>query len=208
MSSIISTTPYYTSNVTTALTFNLPSCDSVRPADKTKSSFTDTLCFASDSKRRLKSKFPPLLIISVYYRIYAEDGAIPSKTPVTPDDPFLGRIDAISVPPPHTTKAVKHSIAKVENIKNRASTSLFVTSYNQSPMGDDEKVTVLNDTGLGSTPQEPLALVAKMSGSERSALESERRDGLASAEDSEPDAIPQEIRYRTSMIQHSSFFLS
>ena len=39
-------------------------------------------------------------------------------------------------------------------------------------MGDDEKVTVLNDTGLGSTPQEPLALVAKISGSERSALES------------------------------------
>ena len=56
---------------------------------------------------------------------------------------FLGRIDAISVPPPHTIKAVKHSIAKVENIKNRASTSLFVTSYNQSPMGDDEKVTIL-----------------------------------------------------------------
>ena len=161
MSSIISTTPYYTSNVTTARTFNLPGCDSVRPADKTKSSFTDTLCFASDSKRPLKSKFSPLLIISVYYRIYAEDGAIPSKTPVTPDDPFLGCIDAISVPPPHTTKAVKHSIAKVENIKNRASTSLFVTSYNQSPMGDDEKVTVLNDTGLGSTPQEPLALVQR-----------------------------------------------
>ena len=57
-------------------------------------------------------------------------------------------------------------------------------------------------------PQVPLALVAKMSGSERSPLESERRDGLASAEDSDPDAIPQEIRYRTSMIQHSPFFLS
>ena len=127
VSSIISTTPYYTSNVTTALTFNLPSCDSVRPAHKTKSSFTDTLCFASDSKRPLKSKFSPLLIISVYYRIYAEDGAIPSKTPITPDDPFLGCIDAISVPPPHTIKVVKHSIAKVENIKNRTSTSLFVT---------------------------------------------------------------------------------
>ena len=71
-------------------------------------------------------------------------------------------------------------------------------------MHDADKVSVLNNTGIGSTPQEPLALVAKMSGSERSALESERRDRLASAED--PDATPQEIRYRTS-IQHSPAFL-
>ena len=73
-------------------------------------------------------------------------------------------------------------------------------------MGDDGKVAILNRTGLGSTPQEPLALVAKMSYSERTDLESGRRDGLASA--SEPDtlATPQEIRYRTS-IQNSLTFL-
>jgi hypothetical protein len=140
----------------------------------------------------------------VYYRIYAEDGAIPSKTPVAPGDPFLGRIKARSVPPPHTAKAVKRSIAKVENIKDRTSTSLFLTPYSQSPMGDADKVTILNRTGPGSTPQEPLALVAKMSDSERSALESEGRGGLASA--AEPDTTPPEIRYRTS-IQHSPTFL-
>jgi hypothetical protein len=56
--------------------------------------------------------------------------------------------------------------------------------------------------GPGSTPQEPLALVAKMSGSERRVLESEGRDGLASA--AETDTTP---RYGMS-IQHSPTFLS
>jgi hypothetical protein len=70
-------------------------------------------------------------------------------------------------------------------------------------MRDADKVTIRNRTDIGSTPQEPLALVATMSDSDRSALESEGRDGLASAE--EPDTVPQEIRYRTS-IQHSPTF--
>ena len=47
-------------------------------------------------------------------------------------------------------------------------------------MGDADKLAILNRTGPGSTPQEPLALVAKMSDSERSALESGGRDGLDS----------------------------
>ena len=46
-------------------------------------------------------------LCAAYYRIFAEDGAIPTKTSATPGDPFLGRIKAISVPPPHTAKAVK-----------------------------------------------------------------------------------------------------
>ena len=110
---------------------------------------------------------------------------------------------AISVPPPHTAKTVKRSIAKVENVKDRTNTSLFLTSYSQSPVGDADKVDILNCTGPGSTPQEPLALVAKMSDSERRVLESDGRDGLASAE---ADATTPEIRYRTS-IQHFPTFL-
>jgi hypothetical protein len=143
----------------------------------------------------------------VYYRIYAEDGAIPSRTPISPGDPFLGRIKVRSVPPPRTVKAVKGSIAKVENIKDRESTSIFLTPYSQSPMDDAEKFTILNGTGPGSTPQEPLALVAKMSDSERSDLEYEGRGGFASV--AERDTTPPEIRYRTS-IQHSptSVFLT
>jgi hypothetical protein len=93
----------------------------------------------------------------------------------------------------------------MENIKDRTSTSLFLTPYSESPMNDADKVTILDHTqaGPGSTPQEPLALVAKMSDSERSALESEGRGGLTSAES---DTKPPEIRYRT-FIQHSPSFL-
>ena len=69
-------------------------------------------------------------------------------------------------------------------------------------MADDDKVAILSRTGPGSTPQEPLALVAKMSDSERSAMESEGRGELASAAETDTG-----IRYRTSN-QHSPTFLN
>jgi hypothetical protein len=141
----------------------------------------------------------------VYYRIYAEDGPIPSKTPVAPSDPFLGRIKIRFVPPPRNAKAVKCSIAKVENVEDSISTSLFLTSYSHSPMGDLDKFTILNDTFPGSTPEEPLVLVAKMSDSKRRALESDGRGGLASA--AEPDTKHPDIRYGT-FIQLSPTFFS
>ena len=140
----------------------------------------------------------------VYYRIYAEDGAILSKTPAVPGNPFLGRIKARSVPPPHTVQNVKRSIVKVEDIEHCTITSLFLTPHSQSPMSDTDEVTILNRTGPGSTSQEPLALVAKMSDSERSALESGGRGELASAAD--PDTTHLDIQYRMS-IQHSPAFL-
>ena len=64
-------------------------------------------------------------------------------------------------------------------------------------MGDADKVTIHNrSTGPGSTPQKPLALVAKMTDSERRALESRRRGGFA-----EPNStMSPEIRYRTSVL--------
>ena len=138
----------------------------------------------------------------VYYRIYAEDGALPSKTPFSPGDPFVGRIKFGSVPPPRTAKTVKRSIAKVENITDRESTSVFLTPYSQAPMDDAEKITIVNGTGPGSTAHEPLAHVSTMSDAERSKLKSGRRDGLANAE--EPDTTPPGIRFGTS-IQKSPF---
>ena len=138
----------------------------------------------------------------VYYRIYAGDKAIPCKIPVAAGDPFLGRIKARSVPPPRTAESVKRSIAKVENIKDRISTTLFLTLYSESPMDDAEKVNILNGIGPEATLQEPLALVAKMSDSERSALESDGRSGVASA--AEPDTTSPELRYGASIPSQDS----
>ena len=92
----------------------------------------------------------------------------------------------------------------MENIKDYKSTSLFLTLFSQSPMDDAEKFNIFNHTGPGSSPQEPLALVAKMSESERSALESGRSGGLASV--AESGSTAPEIRYRTS-IRHSPTLL-
>ena len=147
-------------------------------------------------------------IFLVYYRIYAEDGAIPSNTPIAPGDPFLGRIKFTSVPPPRTIKAVRGSITKVENIKGRERTTLYLTPFSKSPMDNTEKITILNGTGPGTTPQEPLALVAKMSDPERSAfkLESDGRVGHASA--AEPDATCPGIRYGMSIQQSTFLFVT
>jgi hypothetical protein len=110
--------------------------------------------------------------MAVYYRIYAEDGVIPSKTSATPSDYFLGRIKVTSVPPPHNANSLKRALAKVENV-NITHTYLFITPYDPSPMEDSLKVTIFSNTGPGSLPQEPLALVAKLSELERSAVESD-----------------------------------
>jgi hypothetical protein len=148
----------------------------------------------------------------VYYRIYTEDGAIPSKIPVTPGDPYLGRIMAKFVPPPRNAKAVKRSIAKVENIKDRESSSIFLTPYSKSPMNDADRFTIINNTGPGYSAYAPVALVAKMSDSERSAssLESDgtRRCGLTNAA-AEPDTTVThpEIQYRTSTQRFHNNFL-
>ena len=206
----------YTSNDTTVPTHNLSGRDpeSERPLEYSN---TDTLGAVGASQATPNSSYskrpsenqPPFLIyvnsLLVYYRIYAEDGALPTNTAVAPSDPFLGRIKVRSVPPPRTAKIVKRYIAKLENIKDRGSTSLFLTSYSKSPIDDAEKIiTNLNGTGPGSTPQESLALVAKMSDPERSALESDGRVGLESA--AEPDTTPPGIRYGTSN-QQSPFIL-
>ncbi|KAJ6554297.1 hypothetical protein B0H19DRAFT_1262678 [Mycena capillaripes] len=51
----------------------------------------------------------------VYYRVYSPDGAIPSKTAFEPRNPFVGRIPARSVPPPHNVTSLKRCLAKAEN---------------------------------------------------------------------------------------------
>ena len=68
-------------------------------------------------------------------------------------------------------------------------------------MDDSDKVT----TDAGSTPLEPLALVAETSDSERSDLDSGGRGGLGSATLAEPDTTAPDIQYCTS-IQHSYYY--
>jgi len=107
----------------------------------------------------------------IYYRLYTEDESIPSANPIYSNDPSLGRISANVVTPPHTAINLKRCLLAVENIHASISTSLFITASTQEPLDDKAKVLILQFPGPGCTPNEPMALVAKVSGADRSALE-------------------------------------
>lgn len=60
-------------------------------------------------------------VSAVYYRIYNKGGAIDSNMSFKPDDEFLGgRIDTLSITPPHTVSSLGSRIANAEGIvKNK-----------------------------------------------------------------------------------------
>jgi hypothetical protein len=111
------------------------------------------------------------LMLSVYYRLYTEDESISSANPIYSNDPSLGCISANIVTPPHTAINLKRCLLAVENIDASISTSLFITASTQEALDDKAKVLIVKFPGPGCTPNEPMALVAKVSGSDRSALE-------------------------------------
>lgn len=92
-----------------------------------------------------------------------EDGAIPSKWPVSPDDIYLGRITAKSVAPPHTVASLKRRLCSVENINDDTYSSLFAATSTNSPLDDTGRVSILTKSGPGSMQHEPVALVVKLS---------------------------------------------
>ena len=124
-------------------------------------------------------------IFLVYYRVYTEDFAIPSKVPVNPEDPYLARIVAKSVAPPHTVSSLKRHLCKVEGITNHQDSSLFSTPLSQLAMDNSYRPSVLNDSGSWSTPQEPFALVAPLSESDRNTFAAVHAAVDISAESSE-----------------------
>ena len=100
----------YTSVVTTTPSNTLPGRDSVRQPDYSPLGITEASQVATPNYSKhpyVSNSNSHLCKLFVYYRIFAEDGAIPSKIPFAAGDPFLGRIKDISVPPPRTVKAVK-----------------------------------------------------------------------------------------------------
>ena len=103
---------------------------------------------------------PQMTIFSVYYRVYAEDGAIPTFRPVYSDDPYLGRIKATMVALPHTARSLRRCLSSIEHIDPNAPTRLFIAASSQTPMQDAGRVSILANPGPGCTPNEPMVLVA------------------------------------------------
>jgi hypothetical protein len=126
------------------------------------------------------------------------DGAIPSMHPVYTDDPYLGRILAEIVAPPHTAGCVKRCISYVENIGHEITTHLFLSASNQAPMDDSGRMSILANLGPGYSLSEPLALVAKCS--QADLISSNRLTSDAILLPSQEGASPLENRYRKSYL--------
>ena len=96
---------------------------------------------------------------TVYYLVYTENGALLSKNPIQSHNPHLGRIWAKQVTPPHTVASLKQCICKVEGIPQGACirAQLFATMLSESALSDGA-VSILASGGLGSTPDDPIAL--------------------------------------------------
>jgi len=129
---------------------------------------TDTFSVGeSESSVRITRPAGPRYI---FYRVFAEDGAIPSSNPVYSDDPSLGRIVAKLVTPPHTALNLKRCLSGIENIDVNIMTSLYISASSQTPMDDSGRVSILAYPGPGCTPSEPLALVARCTAAGRGPL--------------------------------------
>ncbi|KAJ7504750.1 hypothetical protein B0H11DRAFT_1980636 [Mycena galericulata] len=98
----------------------------------------------------------------VYYRAYAPDGAIPSKTAWDPSNPLIGRVKATSVPPPLNVASLKRTLAHAESIPDPLGvrTVLWRLPSAQTSMDDEEKVSILGvGSGIALTPEDAVALV-------------------------------------------------
>jgi hypothetical protein len=87
------------------------------------------------------------------------DGAVPLANHIHSDNPYLGHISAEFVAPPHTVVSLKHYLSSVKNIDDKTTTSLLVSPSSQAPMGEMDCVSILEHSGAGCTPNDPVALV-------------------------------------------------
>ncbi|KIM78070.1 hypothetical protein PILCRDRAFT_602777 [Piloderma croceum F 1598] len=144
-----------------ALSSSLPSASRVSSLESdagVDSSVADT---ASTIRTSVEKGLPGPRYI--YYRVYAENGAIPSANSVYIDDPYLGRISAELVTPPLTAVNLKRCISGMEGIDEKTASKLFISASSQAPMHDDCRVSIFAYPGPGCEPNEPMALVVMRS---------------------------------------------
>ncbi|KIM81236.1 hypothetical protein PILCRDRAFT_821690 [Piloderma croceum F 1598] len=95
----------------------------------------------------------------VYYLVYTENGARRSKQPVDSDNPYLARIWAKQVTPPHTVTSLKHCICDIERIPQAfIRGQLFSNILSESPMNEG-RISILTSNGLGFKPEQPMAFI-------------------------------------------------
>lgn len=95
----------------------------------------------------------------VYYRIYSDDDAIECKTAFDPSDPALGRLIASKIPPPHTVLAITRHIAKREGTFDASNASMYGRVSDAIALDVSSRIEVMQGDGVGSTAEQPLAIL-------------------------------------------------
>ena len=99
-------------------------------------------------------------IFAVYYQVYDKGGAIATKMSFDTDDEFLGRVDTLSVTPPHTVASLRSRIANAEGIvKNKI--QLFKDTDGDALMNDNDQLSLLSQTYPGCAEDDPIAIVCE-----------------------------------------------
>ncbi|EDR09192.1 uncharacterized protein LACBIDRAFT_296570 [Laccaria bicolor S238N-H82] len=96
----------------------------------------------------------------VYYRIYDENGEVTSKMSFNTDDTSLGRIETLSVPPPHAVASLKSCIIKSEGVSAH-DLQVFEDDTGEITMKDDDIIPLLADSYPGNVEEQPIAIVYK-----------------------------------------------
>jgi hypothetical protein len=95
---------------------------------------------------------------------------IPSKKPAFSGNSYVGRVKATSVAPPQTILLIKRRLCKIENIDDHSSSTLFLSRSRRSPENNEDRVSILTPGCPGSTPNEPIELIVKLSNAEKEVI--------------------------------------
>ena len=93
----------------------------------------------------------------MYYRVYDDDSGAVSKTSFDENDPSLGRVSTLSVPPPHTVSSLKNLIVMSEGMSGH-NVELFEDEASESAMDDSDALTLLSGTFPGFTEDRSIAI--------------------------------------------------
>ena len=93
----------------------------------------------------------------MYYRVYDDDGDIVPKTSFHEDNPSLGRVNTLSVPPPYTVSSLKNCVIKAEDVLGD-NVHLFEDEDSESAMNDGDALTLLSDMFPGFIEDRPIAI--------------------------------------------------
>ena len=115
-----------------------------------------------------------LISFAVYYRVYLSEGEADegAKTSFDESDVSLGRINTLSIAPPHTAGSLKACIAKAEGLVTPGHAlykdmELFENMNGDAAMSDADVISFLGDAYPGSHGGDPVALVNATANTEK-----------------------------------------